>query len=177
VTSTARSGDTPEGLHERLSAFVGLEAEPAIRGRDDVNLAMIRAWCDAIGDHNPSYLDPAWAERAHRGIVAPPSMVMCWFFPAIGTERPTAGSNLAKLTSVLRDGGYVSVVATNVAQTHHRYARLGESLLLSWSITAISPEKRTSLGRGFFLRTLGAVANQRDELICEIDYSRLYFKP
>lgn len=172
----SRAAASP-ALHEQLLTFVGLEAEPPIAGRDEVNTAMIRAWCDAMGDGNPAYLDPVISRQVHGGMVAPPSMLMCWFFPAVGTARPPAGSNLQRFTSTLHQAGYVSVVATNVAQTHHRYARVGDSLVLSWTISSVSPEKRTSLGLGFFIRTLGRVCDQDDGLVGEIDYTRLYFKP
>ena len=56
---------------ERLKAFEGQQIGPPELARDVVNEAMIRHWCDAIGDSNPIYTDPdAAASSVHGGIVA-----------------------------------------------------------------------------------------------------------
>ena len=52
--------------------------------RDPVNLPMIRAWTDAIGDANPVYTDvDAAARSVHAGLVAPPAMVQVWTMPGL----------------------------------------------------------------------------------------------
>jgi acyl dehydratase len=162
-----------QSLHQQLLSFVGHPAEPRITARDEVNEAMIRAWCDAVGDHNPVYLD---AGSPTRRILAPPSFVMCWFFPAVGTARPPAGSNLAAFTDLLKKHGFNSVLATNIDQTHHRYAELGDKLTLSWTISDISTQKSTALGNGFFLTTHGTIETD-DDVLCTMEYRRLYFAP
>ena len=64
---------------ERLRAWTGVDS-PQIRvGLDPVNAAMIRHWCEAVGDQNPVYTDPEQAARTvHGGIVAPPTMLGAW---------------------------------------------------------------------------------------------------
>src|SRR3954468_15565727 len=66
-------------LIDRLRAFEGRTVGPPQPGPDEVNTAMIRHWCEAIGDANPAYTDPAAAaESVHGGIVAPPTMLQAW---------------------------------------------------------------------------------------------------
>ena len=66
-------------LEARLQEFVGKPIGPPEVARDEVNEAMIRQWCDAMGDTNPAYLDPDVARQTvHGGIVAPPTMLDAW---------------------------------------------------------------------------------------------------
>ena len=79
---------TEDEYHVRLRSFVGQEIGPPRPGPDVVNEAMIRHWCDAIGDTNPVYTDPAAAaESVHGGIVAPPTMLQAWVMS--GVEGPS----------------------------------------------------------------------------------------
>ena len=59
---------TPEqtkAFEEKVYAFVGkpIYAGPR-RGYDDVNSAMIRQWCEVMGEKNPAYVDQDWAEKS-----------------------------------------------------------------------------------------------------------------
>ena len=61
---------------DSLRAFEGRTVGPPTPGPDEVNQPMIRHWCEAIGDRNPVYTDPAAAAASvHKGIVAPPTML------------------------------------------------------------------------------------------------------
>ena len=52
---------------------------PAHQGQDPVNLPMIRHWVEAMGDHNPVYVDDDAARAAgFRGVIAPPTMLQAW---------------------------------------------------------------------------------------------------
>ncbi len=63
-------------LEAALRGFVGAVIGPPQVGPDLVDAAMIRHWCEAMGDRNPAYLDPEAASRSvHGGIVAPPVML------------------------------------------------------------------------------------------------------
>ena len=46
-----------EVLEKKLETFVGLDIGAPDVGPDAVNDAMIRHWCDAMGDENPVYTD------------------------------------------------------------------------------------------------------------------------
>ena len=53
-------------FEDELRAYVGRAVGPPVGGRDPVNLAMIRQWCDAMGEEHPAYLDTdAAGETAH----------------------------------------------------------------------------------------------------------------
>jgi acyl dehydratase len=172
------AGDNKLSFEERLQTFVGQEAERPLTGRDPVNAAFIRAWCDAIGDQNPIYTDPDFAHKSvHGGIVAPPTMIQAWFFPAVGTPRPEPGTRIAELIAILRAAGFVSVVATNFEHEYIRYVRPGDVLTLRQLIGSISAEKQTALGSGHFVNTVGSVCDQSGAPVCSINYRRIFFRP
>jgi uncharacterized protein len=167
-----------QAFAERLQTFVGQEAERPVTARDPVNEAFIRAWCDAIGDQNPIYTNPDFARNSiHGGIVAPPTMIQAWFFPAVGTTRPEPGTRIAALIAILRTAGFTSVVATNFEHEYIRYVRPGDVLTLHQVIGSISAEKRTSLGPGHFVNTIGSVRDQTGVVVCSIKYRRVFFRP
>ena len=63
--------------------FLGGEPGPLRVGRDPVNLPMVHHWCQALDDHNPAYLDEAYAVASSRGqLVAPPGMLQTWTMDA-----------------------------------------------------------------------------------------------
>jgi acyl dehydratase len=178
ATTAADTEVASDSLFDWLRAQVGQEPEPPIHARDPVNVPMIRAWCDAMSDHNPVYSHPDLAARSiHRGLVAPPTMIQAWFFPAVGTPRPAPGSRIGEIVRRLGAVGYSSVVATNFAHEYVRYVRPSDDLTLRWVIQDISEEKQTALGAGFFLTTLGTVVDQDDQAVCLITSRRLYFRP
>jgi acyl dehydratase len=173
-----RTGDAKLTFEQRLRGYVGQEAEPPIEGRDPVNAAMIRAWCDAIGDNNPIYTNPEVARKSvHGGIVAPPTMIQAWFFPAVGTPRPPPQSRMAGLLELFRAAGFVAVVATNFEHEYLRYVRPGDLLVYRQVIESISGAKQTKLGTGHFVNTLGTVSDQTGAVVSLIKFRRLFFMP
>src|SRR5437660_12635696 len=71
------SGD--DAFLDKLRGLVGRPSGPPFKAWDAVNQAMIRHWCDAVGDTNPVYTDPAAdAASVHGQIVAPPTMLQAW---------------------------------------------------------------------------------------------------
>ena len=110
-------------------------------------------------------------------LVAPPAMVQVWTMP--GLQPPPADSDadpLAQMMTVLDAAGFTSVVATNCAQTYHRYLRLGELLSLRAELTDVSGPKRTALGEGWFVTTRN-VWYSGDEPVAEMDWRVLKFRP
>ncbi len=72
-------GREREALEKKIQGFVGLEIGAPDVAKDAVNEAMIRHWCDAMGDANPIYTDAEAAARSvHGGLVAPPTMMQAW---------------------------------------------------------------------------------------------------
>jgi uncharacterized OB-fold protein len=73
--------------------------------------------------------------------------------------------------------GYVGVVATNCEQTYHRYLRPGDLLTVSSEVESIAGPKRTGLGEGFFITTLQTYRDQRGDVVGEMRFRILKFKP
>jgi uncharacterized OB-fold protein/acyl dehydratase len=147
--------------------------------RDPVNLPAIRNWTDAIGDANPLYTDADFSSRSvHGHLVAPPAMVQVWTMP--GLQPPTAGASdtdpLGQMMRTLDEAGFPAVVATNCAQTYHRYLRHGELLSLRAELTEVSGPKQTALGEGWFVTTRNTWYSGA-EPVAEMDWRVLKFQP
>ena len=108
---------TKEDLEKQLAAYVGTVQGPVEIAQDAVNEAMIRHWCEAMGDRNPAYLDAEAARRTvHGGIVAPPVMLQAWILggPRDGRLPARAPRTSSRsCTSCSPKHGYTGVVATN----------------------------------------------------------------
>src|SRR5215831_13602591 len=86
---------------------------------DPVNLPVIRAWTDAIGDANPVYTDAGFAAQSvHGGLVAPPAMIQVWTMPGLRPALSGGDDPLGVMTAALDDAGFTSVVATNCDQAY-----------------------------------------------------------
>jgi uncharacterized OB-fold protein/acyl dehydratase len=146
--------------------------------RDPVNLPTIRNWTDAIGDANPVYTDADAAARSiHGGLVAPPAMVQVWTMPGLEPHAADDGTDpLGQMMRTLDEAGYPAVVATNCAQTYHRYLRLGEVLSLRAELADVTGPKRTALGEGWFVTTKNTWYSA-GEPVAEMDWRVLKYRP
>lgn len=71
-TAASQTDHDKQAFWQQLQSFVGKEIGPPQPAPDEVNIPMIRHWCEAIGDNNPIYLDStAAAASIHQQIVAP----------------------------------------------------------------------------------------------------------
>jgi acyl dehydratase len=155
--------------------LVGRSA-PFNSARDEVNLPMIRRWCDVMGEHNPIYTDPAYAEKsAFGGIVAPIAMLDVWDKPGITFERDESNPQGAAL-SVLDAAGFTSTVAVNSDLEQDRPLRLGDWVHSTLTLEDISPEKQTGLGTGHFV-TSRIRYYVDDEVVGSVLFRVLKFKP
>ncbi len=178
------TGDPTTGATDETTAAV-LAAAERIRalgdsapraGRDPVNQPMINNWTEAIGDTNPLYSDPGFAERSvFGGTVAPPAMAQVWSMRGLHGERAD-DDPLGLMTAALDELGFTSVVATNSDQTYHRHLRVGEEVTASSRLEDVVGPKRTGLGEGWFFttRTLWRVG---DEVVAEMVFRILKFRP
>lgn len=169
-----------EELEAKLKAYVGIETGPPQTAPDPVNEAMIRHWCEAMGDRNPVYTDPDAAERSvHRGIVAPPTMMQAWVLRGISMADPNAeyGDKQTELHRLLTDYGYPSVVATNCEQGYTRYLRPGDRVSTTTVIESISEQKSTALGIGYFINTRDTFRNQDGDEVGWMTFRVLKFEP
>ena len=167
-------------LEARLREFVGKPIGPPYVGRDPVNEPMIRQWCDAMGDTNPVYLDPAAAARSvHRGLVAPPTMLQAWtmrgFEMAAGYDAPS--NEEQRLHKLLTDHGYAGVVGTDTTQYYTRYLRPGDVISAETRIESISEEKATALGTGYFIVTRTVFRDQHAEEVGWMSFRVLKYVP
>jgi uncharacterized protein len=148
--------------------------------KDPVNLPMIRAWTDAIGDANPVYTDAGVAVGSvHGRVVAPPAMVQVWTMPGLGPPaggRPAGDDPLGLMTAVLDEAGFTAVVATNCDQTYARYLRLGEQLAVRAELLDVAGPKRTALGEGWFVTTRSTWYSGA-EAVATMDFRVLKFRP
>lgn len=130
--------------YEELRAFEGRRAVTRGLGKDPVNSAMIRHWCEAMGDANPAY---AGAEQ-----VAPPTMLQVWTMGGLsGHDGRSAAYD--ELWALLDGAGYTSVVATDCEQEYVRALRPGDEVTFDAVIESVSARKTTKLGTGHFVTT------------------------
>ena len=171
---------TTDSLLVRLREFEGKLAGEPIVARDEVNAAMIRHWCDAIGDRNPIYTDPDAAARSvHGGLVAPPTMLQAWVMRGFVTPYPGPGPGapMPELLRVLDDAGFTAVVATNCEQEYGRYLRVSDRITATTVIERVSEEKQTVLGLGHFISTLITYTDQHGETVGTQTFRLLKYRP
>jgi acyl dehydratase len=148
-----------------LAALAGQMSGAPVLSPDAVNLAMIRHWVEAMGDHNPVYVsDVAAHESGFESLYAPPTMLQAWVMRglrasmeveaarATGTSPGESGPNEVMM-SLLEAEGLTSVVATNCEQTYVRPLVVGDRVMVRSLIESISDPKRTGLGTGRFVTT------------------------
>jgi uncharacterized protein len=144
--------------------------------RDPVNLPMIRNWVEAMGDANPVYTDAGAASRSvHGGLVAPPAMAQVWTMRGL---HPDARDDdpLGRMSALLDQAGFTSVVATNCEQEYHRYLRHGEQLTVRARLESVTGPKRTALGEGWFVTTR-STWYAGDEPVASMLFRILKFRP
>jgi uncharacterized protein len=148
-------------IAERLIAEGERPAPPCA---DPVNLPLIRAWTQALGDVHPSYLKD----------LAPPAMIQVWSMPGLG--GPKTGSVADEPLKLLNDSGFTGVVATNCEQVYDRYLRHGEELRSTMRLGSVTGPKKTALGEGYFV-TWYQTWYVGDERVAEMLFRVLKFKP
>lgn len=163
---------------DQLRAFEGRAVGPPTPGPDEVNQAMIRHWCEAVGDANPVYTDPDAAKASvHGEIVAPPTMLQAWVMRGINPPASTGGNAQDELLRLLDGAGFTSVVATNCEQNYERYLRLGDRVTMTASIESVSDEKKTGLGVGHFVTTRQDYHDANGDLVASMKFRILKFRP
>jgi uncharacterized OB-fold protein/acyl dehydratase len=174
-----RETDADKGAFlARLKAFEGKAVGAAEPGPDPVNQAMIRHWCQAIGDENPIYTDPAAASSSvHGQIVAPPAMLQAWTMRGLRGRPASGGSAQDDLMRLLDSAGFTSVVATNCEQEYPRYLHLGDHLSVNSTIESVSDEKKTALGVGHFVTTRQTYVTDDGEVVGTMLFRILKFRP
>ena len=177
----SQTEERKKAFEAKIHAYVGLPEGPTAVGEDLVNEPMIRHWCEAMGDENPVYVDPAAAkESLHGGIVAPPAMLQAWIlagFPMHDSNADRGENKQLELHALFDEEGYTGVVATNTEQEYTRYLRPGDQVRAETTIESISEEKSTGLGVGYFIVTRTTFSNQEGEDLGWLTFRVLKFKP
>lgn len=169
-----------EELERELARYVGAAAGPPEVGRDPVGGALVRQWCDALDDRNPVYLDErAASATVHGGLVAPPTMLQAWVLPGIDMAKGVVdpADRQRELHALFDAHGYTGVVATNCEQGYDRYLRPGDRVTGHTVIEAISGEKATGLGTGYFIDTRTVYRDQQGEPVGWMTFRVLKFRP
>ncbi|SIP98144.1 OB-fold domain-containing protein [Marinobacterium stanieri] len=151
---------------------------------DEVNPAMVRQWCEAMGVDNPLYTDPEYAATTEFGeVVAPPAMLQAWCLEGMHMNNYPPGStdeNPYEVLGLIEAQGYPAVVAVNSELTFDRYVRMGEKLYYTTLIKEVSEEKATALGTGFFVTQVMSFFSEKpegDEKVGELMFRVIKFKP
>lgn len=163
-----------------FESLLGEEFGP-FHGWEKVNAAMIRHWCEAMGDKNPIYTDPEAAQAAGydtKGVVAPPTMMQAWNMPGYTDSGPPSSDarNPFAVIMTLREAGYPSTLAVNSEQDYERVVEEGDTIYHRAHLEHISEEKTTALGTGFFITQLCTYYNQRDEVVGHMRWRVLQFR-
>jgi uncharacterized OB-fold protein len=169
-----------EALEAEIRSYVGKPIGPATIGRDPVNEPMIRQWCDAMGETLPPYLDAKAAKQSvHGEIVAPPTMLQAWVLEgwAMHEGYSEPQNEQQRLHNFLDENGYTGVLGTNTEENYTRYLTLGERVSARTVIEAISEEKATGVGLGYFITTRTEFENQDGEALGSMVFRVLRFKP
>ena len=133
--------------------------------RDPVNQAYVNTWLDAIGD-----TDPRWTSGE-----APPAMAQVWTMPGLVGKR-SEDDPLHGMMTVLDEAGFTSVLGTNCDQTYLRTLRIGEEVTLSTELESVVGPKRTGVGTGYFVTTLGTW-RVGDETVATMTFRVLKYDP
>jgi acyl dehydratase len=145
-------------------------------GRDAVDSATIRTFCEAIGDTNPIYLDDDAARaHGHPAQVVPPALLHAWTMPPLplrgngsvvpGTDDLAGTTIIEQVRQDLIAAGYDAVVATDYEHDYVRYLTVGDWITERSSLETISEPKQTRLGLGRFVTTLHRFFDAHDELV------------
>jgi len=170
--------DEKAAFLERLRAHTGIESPQVRHGLDPVNEAMIRHWCEAVGDNNPVYTDAAQAARSvHGGIVAPPTMLGAWTMRPLEPPARNPNDHRTAIIDMLDEAGFTGVIATNCEQEYLRYLRPGDRLTNHMSVDDVSEEKTTALGPGHFFTTKSVYKDQDGEVVGIERFRMLKYAP
>lgn len=175
-------------LDEQLRSFIGQPSGPPSRAPDAVNLPMIRHWVEAMGDHNPVYVDEKAARAAgYPGIIAPPTMLQAWIMrglrASLELEQARAAGQAGgdspsdRLMALLDSAGYTSVVATNCDQHYERPLVPGDVIEVTSVIDDVSAEKATGLGVGRFVTNRLEFTDQAGQPVAIMRFRILKFRP
>jgi len=138
-------------------------------GLDPINAAMIRHWCEAMGDANPDY--------AGEDPIAPPHMLGAWVMRPMDWPPADPKDGRRALIAALDDAGYSGIVATTTEQTYVRPLKPGDRIRARIGVDGVAGPKQTALGEGYFFTTRSEYLDQHDAVVGVELFGMLKFKP
>lgn len=179
------STDTSDTLWMELQNSIGMDlgGGPSV-APDEVNMPMIRHWIDAFDDRNPAYEDESLAEQTRfSGVIAPPAMLQTWTMarPKIEGIAERGGSaveiNQDSPLMKLDAAGFNATLATNSELEFVRPLRVGDQLVSQTILESVSEQKKTGLGKGYFVTWVSTYRDQHDEVVGRQTFRILKFNP
>jgi len=163
----------------------------------------ILLWCESLEDWNPLYCDADFAKASRfGGIVAPPAATGMFFSPkslapiGIGYLRPGAeipeavsqGLRGVPLLKELRKNfgsgsvalpieGYSELIVVKAEYNFVAPMRPGDRIRQERALMSCSALRKTRLGEGYFVQSAAQVFNHRDELLSQVVYTILHYRP
>lgn len=152
-------------LVEELKTLIGQEGEPR-EALDQVCKSMIRHWCAAMQDGNPLYTNEEYAGTSkYGGVIAPPTMMLTYTMPPLWPPKNDPPHPFEQFLEKLDQAGYLGILVTNVSQKYYLPLVPEDKITFTYKVTDMSPEKKTSLGTGYFVTTSFTFTNQKGETV------------
>ncbi len=149
------------GSYEEAKSWLGRSTAPTA-GDVPVNVPMIRLYCSAMQDGNPTYWDDDFAAQYWGGPIAPPGMLQTWTIPL--QWRPGGTRTVAVMAAMVPLPGDKPInVSTEIE--YFEPIRAGDIVTMTDRLIDISEEKATRIGVGHFITTIADYRNQRGELL------------
>lgn len=158
------------GTVDEARALIGV-AQPAKVGQVPVDLAMIRLFCGMVEDGNRSYWDDEFARQSWGGVPSPPALLFTWVLP-LPWNPATPFREGPLCVRVPLPGTHLA----NVKQGAEFFARVmvGDRLSMVETLTSLSEEKSTRLGRGHFITTRGEFTRNGDPAVVAVLTNTLF---
>lgn len=158
--------------------LAGLPGRPAHRrrvAREPVSASAIHSWCDAMGETHPAFTGPE--------PVAPPATLQMWTFPGLQPGRPPEagpaepGDLDETVRATLAGLGYSATLAVRTDQEFAAALHPGDVVVAENVYLDATGEKRTALGRGFFVRSRTAYRTDTGSEVGSVVLTVLHFAP
>lgn len=166
-----------EELYEALKAILDDQPVHAKSPYAEVNKAMIRHWGEAMRNNNPLYLDEEFAKNSeYGGIIAPPEMAMTWSMAPWWPPEERERDPFRKAIDTTDENGYGGLIGTEAKFEFFEILYPGDVTKTMVKLDAVSPEKTTAMGQGFFVTGGYYVYNPNDVLTCHLMFTVFKFK-
>lgn len=152
--------------------WVGRTAE--VEAPYPVEAGRIADFCSMLEDPNPVYWDEAVAIRRYGGPVAPPGTLTAWRQPSPWHPEGLPPHGMVYATEVPLPVD--TLINVGFRCRYFAPIHVGDRLRYIDRISSISEEKRTALGRGYFVKTETKVKNQAGKDIAEYETAMFRYR-